>query len=163
VTDALAISEPYPTSLVRVEAFELNDAFAHAFKSVVGASPAAAGRAEAGKDGPALWAEPKVVLVSGDADALEAGLGAHAAVSDVSGAWRRIDLAGPIWREVLMVGGVFDAESASFGPGALAATMLHHAPVMIHARSENEASVYVAPSFAQGLRRAFLKASVRRG
>ena len=163
MTDALAISEPHATSLVRVEAFELSAAFAKAFKAAVGVAPPAACRAEAGKGGPVLWAEPKVMLVSGDAAALEEKLGAHAAVSDVSGAWRRIDLNGPIWREVLMVDGVFDAESARFGPGALAATVLHHAPVMIHAKSETEASVYVAPSFAHDLKSALLKAAARRG
>jgi sarcosine oxidase subunit gamma len=163
VTDALAISEPHATSLVRVEACDLSAAFAKAFKAAVGVAPPAAARAEAGKGGPVLWAEPTVMLVSGDAAALEEALGAHAAVSDVSGAWRRIDVTGPIWREVLMVDGVFDAESERFGPGALAATMLHHAPVMIHAQSETEASVYVAPSFAQDLKSAFLKAAARRG
>jgi len=163
VTDALAISEPHATSLVRIEAFELSAAFAKAFKAAVGVAPPAAASAEAGKGGPVLWAEPTVMLVSGEAAELETALGAHAAVSDVSGAWRRIDLTGRAWREVLMVDGVFDAESASFGPGALAATVLHHAPVMIHAQSETEASVYVAPSFAQDLKSALLKAAARRG
>ena len=163
MTDALAISEPHPTSLVRVEAFEMSAAYAKAFKAAVDVSPPAAGRAEAGKGGPVLWAEPKVLPASGDAAALEDALGAHAAVSDVSGAWRRIDLKGAIWREVLMVDGVFDAEDAGFGPGALAATVLHHAPVMIHVRSEEEASVYVAPSFAHDLKSALLKAAARRG
>jgi heterotetrameric sarcosine oxidase gamma subunit len=154
VTDPLTVSEPLPTRLVRVEAFALTPAFAKAFKAATGAPVPAAGRVTQGTAGPVLWAEPTVFLASGDADALSAALAAVAAVSDVSGAWQRLDLAGPGWRERLMIDGLFDAESPAFAVGCVAATMLHHAPVMLCPTGDAAVSVYVAPSFAADLRAA---------
>jgi heterotetrameric sarcosine oxidase gamma subunit len=154
VTDPLTVSDPQPTRLVRVEAFSLTPAFAEQFKAAVGAPVPAVGRVVEGSAGPVIWAEPKVVLASGDAAALSTALVEVAAVSDVSGAWRRIDLSGDGWRERLMVDGLFDAENPAFAAGCVAATMLHHAPVMLCPTGEDAVSVYVAPSFAADLRAA---------
>lgn len=154
VTDPVTVSEPQPTRLVRIEAFALTPAFAKAFKAAVGAPVPAAGKVVDAPAGPVIWAEPRAVLASGDAAALSAALSGIAAVSDVSGAWRRIDLTGPGWRERLMIDGLFDAESPAFAPGCVAATVLHHAPVMLCPTGSDGVAVYVAPSFAADLRAA---------
>jgi len=157
VTDPVIVSAPQPTRLVRVEAFAVDRAFAKAFKAAVGAAVPAVGKVTDAPAGPVIWAEPKVVLASGDADALSAGLGEVAAVSDVSGAWRRIDLVGAGWRGRLMIDGLFDAENPAFATGCVAATMLHHAPVMLCPTGDDAVSVYVAPSFAEDLRAALAR------
>ena len=158
MTEPLKISEPTSTSLVRVEAFAANSDFSTTFSAAIEVTPPVAGQASMGPNGPVLWAEPKAWLVSGDATALEAGLSEVAAVSDVSGAWRRIDVTGSGWRELLMIDGFFDAEHPSFAPGCVAATVLHHAPVMLHVTGTDSVAVYVAPSFAVDLVGAFRKA-----
>jgi len=159
VTDpvTLSVSEPQATRLVRIEAFALNPAFARAFEAAVGAPVPAVGKVVDAPAGPVIWAEPKVVLASGDAAALSAALSGVAAVSDVSGAWRRIDLAGPGWRERLMIDGLFDAENPAFAAGCVAATMLHHAPVMLCPTGSDGVAVYVAPSFATDLQAALAR------
>ncbi len=151
VTDVLTVSPPQPTRLVRVEAFALTPAFTEAFLAAVGAPAPAVGRVTEGPGGPVIWAEPTVVLASGEAAVLAAALAGVAAVSDVSGAWRRIDLGGDGWRARLMIDGVFDAENPAFATGCVAATVLHHAPVMLCPTGDASASVYVAPSFAGDL------------
>jgi heterotetrameric sarcosine oxidase gamma subunit len=155
VTDRLTVSETQPTRLVRIEAFALDAAFAETFAAAVGAPVPAVGRVTDGPCGPVIWAEPRAFLASGDAAGLATSLAAVAAVSDVSGAWRRIDLAGPGWRERLMIDGLFDAENPAFGTGCVAATVLHHAPVMLCPTADDAVSVYVAPSFAADLLAAF--------
>jgi heterotetrameric sarcosine oxidase gamma subunit len=151
VTDPVTVSDPQPTRLVRVEAFALDAAFAAVFGAAVGAPVPAVGKVTDAPAGPVIWAEPKVVLASGDAAALARALAEVAAVSDVAGAWRRIDLKGPGWRGRLMIDGLFDAEDPAFGTGCVAATMLHHAPVMLCPTADDAVAVYVAPSFAGDL------------
>ena len=107
VTDPVTVSDPQPTRLVRVEAFALDAAFAAVFGAAVGAPVPAVGKVTDAPAGPVIWAEPKVVLASGDAAALARALAEVAAVSDVAGAWRRIDLKGPGWRGRLMIDGLF--------------------------------------------------------
>jgi heterotetrameric sarcosine oxidase gamma subunit len=151
VTDRLTVSEAQPTRLVRVEAFALDAAFAETFAAAVGAPVPAVGRVTDAPSGPVIWAEPRAFLASGDAAGLAASLADVAAVSDVSGAWRRIDLAGSGWRERLMIDGLFDAENSAFATGCVAATVLHHAPVMLCPTGDETVLVYVAPSFAVDL------------
>ncbi len=157
VTDPVTLSEPQPTRLVRIEAFALDPAFAEAFEGAVGAPLPAVGRVTDAPAGPVIWAEPRAVLASGDAAALSAALSGVAAVSDVSGAWRRIDLTGPGWRERLMIDGLFDAESPGFAPGCVAATLLRHAPVMLCPTGRDGVLICVAPSFAADLRAALAR------
>ena len=156
VTDpvTLSVSEPQPTRMVRIEAFALDPAFAEAFEAAVGAPVPAVGRVTDAPAGPVIWAEPRAFLASGDGYALSEALSGVAAVSDVSGAWRRIDLTGPGWRARLMIDGLFDAESPAFAAGCVAATLLHHAPVMLCPTGDDAVSVYVAPSFAADLQAA---------
>jgi hypothetical protein len=50
-----------------------------------------------------------------------------------------------------MIGGVFDAESPSFGPGSMAGTVIHHMPVRLDVVSEGAVDAYVPPSYADDL------------
>ena len=70
MTDAVTVSAPQLTRLVRIEAFAADRAFAKAFKAAVGAAVPAVGKVTDAPAGPVIWAEPKVVLASGDAAAL---------------------------------------------------------------------------------------------
>jgi len=82
---------------------------------------------------------------------LEYELGDGGAVTDVSGAFSRLRLAGPRWRAALMIGGVFDAENPAFGPGASAGTLLRHAAVRYDVVAEDAVEIYVAPSYVADL------------
>jgi len=80
--------------------------------------------------------EPGVWRLLGVAEAaeftvvrLKEALASDGAVIDLSGAEGVLALRGEHWREALMIGGVFDAESLSFTVGAAAGTVLHHTPV----------------------------------
>lgn len=95
--------------------------------------------------------EPSVWLAEGDASALEAVLGEDGAITAIGGGVVRVRLAGPGWRELLMEGGVFDAEAASFGPGAAAATIIDHVGVRLHVTSEAACMVYVPSSYAASM------------
>lgn len=161
VTDPLNISDVSTTRLVRIEAFSLTPEFCAAFEAAVGVAPPAACRTADGAAGVVLWAEAKAWLADGDASALEAALGDHAAVSDVSGAWRRIDVTGEGWRTLMTIEGLLDVENPAFGPGCIAATVQHHAPVMLHVVTATHLAVYTAPSFAHHLHHALTTAARR--
>ncbi len=95
--------------------------------------------------------EPSVWLAEGDASGLEAVLGDDGAVTAIGGGVVRVRLAGPGWRELLMEGGVFDAEAASFAPGAAAATIIDHVNVRLHVTSDAACTAYVPSSFAAAM------------
>ncbi len=84
-------------------------------------------------------------------DRLEAVLGDDGGVTDLTGGFARIAVAGPAWRELLMIGGVFDAESAGFGVGSTAGTLLHHVAVRYDVVSDDEVHILLAPSYADDL------------
>ena len=161
VIEPLTIGDICTTRLVRIEAFSLTPHFRLAFEQVVGRALPDAGQGVEGPNGVLLWAEAKAWLVEGDASVLEAGLGDVAAVSDVSGAWRRIDIKGSAWRTLMTIEGLLDVESATFKTGSLAASLQHHAPVMLHVVSDAGLSIYTAPSFAHHLHTALHKAARR--
>ena len=84
-------------------------------------------------------------------DAVEAALGVDGAAVDLSGGFARLEIAGPAWRELLMTGGVFDAEDPAFGPGSTAGTVLYHAGVRYDVLDERRVHILVAPSYAHDL------------
>ena len=92
---------------------------------------------------------------------LEAALQADGAATDLSGGFTRLRLAGPDWRELLMIGGVFDAESADFGPDSTVGTLLHHIGVRYDVVAEDEVHIHVAPSYADDLLRHLRAAASR--
>jgi heterotetrameric sarcosine oxidase gamma subunit len=95
--------------------------------------------------------EPTVWLVEGDASALPAILGKDGALTSIGGGVVRIRLSGPGWRELLMEGGVFDAENPAFAPTCSAATIIDHVAVRLHVVSEEVCDAYVPASFSAGL------------
>jgi len=82
---------------------------------------------------------------------LGAALADDGAVSDISGAFTRITVSGRAWRDLLMIGGVFDAEAPSFGPGSVAGTVIHHLPVHLDVIGETQLEAYIAPSYVADL------------
>ena len=98
----------------------------------------------------------------GLSEPLAAALQGRGAVTDVSGGFRRIRVHGPLWRELLMIGGVFDAEHG-FPVGSTAGTVIHHLPVRLDAVDAGTVDAYVAPSYAEELLHHWRKARLRRG
>ena len=123
----------------------------------LGALPAV-GRAAVAGARRTLWWEPRTWLVCAPADdrdvtaeRLAERVGGDGAVTDVSGGWRRIRVQGPRWRELMMLGAVFDAESASFEPGCVAGTIIHHLPVRLDVVAHDIVDAYTPPSYADEL------------
>lgn len=83
--------------------------------------------------------------------AIVAAVADDGAATAIGGGLIRATLAGPGWRALLMVAGVFDAEDPAFGPGAAAATIIHHVPVWIVPVADDCAEVFFAASYARGL------------
>ncbi len=124
----------------------------------LGSALPAPGKADVADNWRALWWEPGTWLIRPTADALPASLAGlssaldgEGAVNDVSGAFRRIVLEGSAWRTLLMIGGVFDAESPAFGPGCVAGTVVHHIPVRLDVLSPATVEAYVPPSYVEDL------------
>jgi heterotetrameric sarcosine oxidase gamma subunit len=105
----------------------------------------------------AVRVEPTVWWLSGPLGleaglgAVEAALGGDGAAVDLSGGFARLEVAGPGWRELLMIGGVFDAEDPAFGPGSTAGTVLYHAGVRYDVVDDRRVQILVAPSYADDL------------
>ena len=95
--------------------------------------------------------EPTVWLAEGDVSALAAILGDDGSVTAIGGGIVRFRLSGPGWRALLMEGGVFNAEAASFGAGATAATIIDHVNVRLHVESDAACVAYVPASYAASL------------
>ncbi len=112
-----------------------------------------------------LWWEPGVWLVRGDAEGLQSSLeeavGDHGAVTNLSGGFVRIGVTGSLWRDLLMIGGVFDAENPNFGPGSVAGTVIHHMPVRLDVIGESAVEAYVPPSYAGDLMHHWTRSAAR--
>ncbi len=98
-----------------------------------------------------MWWEPKVWLVRGAATDFAEVLAEDGAAIDVAGAFSRLRIAGESWRELLMIGGVFDAESPNFGPDCIAGTVIHHLPVRLDVIDPETVDAYTPPSYAAEL------------
>jgi heterotetrameric sarcosine oxidase gamma subunit len=101
----------------------------------------------------AIRVEPTVWWLSGplvEAPAMiarvETALEGDGAVTEMSGAMSRLEVAGPAWRDLLMIGGVFDAEAETFGAGRTAGTLLHHIGVRYDVVDADRLHIHVAPS-----------------
>jgi heterotetrameric sarcosine oxidase gamma subunit len=92
--------------------------------------------------------EPTVWLVEGEIAGLEAILGEDGAITAIGGGIVRVRLGGSGWRKLLMEGGVFNAESASFAKGCSAATIIDHVNVRLHVTEADACMVYVPASYA---------------
>jgi heterotetrameric sarcosine oxidase gamma subunit len=98
-----------------------------------------------------MWWEPKVWLVRGTSTDFAEVLAEESAAIDVTGAFSRLRITGPDWRELLMIGGVFDAESPTFGPDCIAGTVIHHLPVRLDVIDAQTVDAYTPPSYAAEL------------
>jgi len=126
-------------------------------ESRLGASLPKPGKALAETGSRALWWEPQTWLMRAPSDAsalagrLSEASEGEGTVTDVSGAFRRIIVHGPEWRSLLMIGGVFDAESPAFGPGCVVGTVIHHMPVRLDVLSPTTVEAYAPPSYVEDL------------
>lgn len=112
------------------------------------------------EDGPraALWLGPDEWLVLGPPGAaptivseLETTLdGLHRSIVDVSANRVALELSGPRAKELLSKGCALDLHPRSWQPGMCAQTMLAHAAVILHERSETT-GILARPSFADYL------------
>lgn len=150
-----------------VHALELWDiGGAGAVADVLGFALPPAGRS-AGSDAlRAIRVEPMVWLVEGDGfdpAALAAAVEAYGALTAIGGGFVRASLRGEGWRQVLMRDGVFDAESAAFGPGCVAATVIAHVAVRLHVVAEDRCDALVPASYAGPLVESWRKIAGRIG
>jgi len=117
----------------------------------LGASLPKAGRSTTLNASRIMWWEPKVWLVRGFAADLADAIAEDGAAIDVTGAFSRLRITGAVWRELLMIGGVFDAESPTFGPDCIAGTVIHHLPVRLDVIDAHTVDAYTPPSYAAEL------------
>lgn len=85
------------------------------------------------------------------ADTVAARIGDAGGLTAMGGGLMRATLAGLGWRALLTISGLFDSEHAGFGSGAVAATIIHHVPVLIAVTKDLECEVYFAASYAPAL------------
>jgi len=98
-----------------------------------------------------MWWEPKVWLTRGSAADLADAIAEDGMAIDVTGAFSRLRITGAAWRELLMIGGVFDAESPGFAPDCIAGTVIHHLPVRLDVTDPQTVDAYTPPSYAAEL------------
>ncbi len=147
-----------PAALIAIDVWSDFDTVTARLADALNQAPPALGQSTA-LDGAwrALRLEPTVWWLVGpleDLDArltlLAAALGDDGAATDLSGGFDRLSIRGD-WREILMFGGVFDAESPAFAIDCTVGTVLHHVAVRYDVIDENEVLVFVAPSYAADL------------
>jgi heterotetrameric sarcosine oxidase gamma subunit len=163
---ALVIEEAPPEALLAVELWDEFDAAGRDLADLVGPLPAP-GRAASWGAGRVLWWEPRTWVARGPLEirdhlpgALDAALAGRGAVTDLSAGFRRLRLQGPMARELLMIGAVFDAEHG-FPVGSMVGTVIHHLPVRLDAVEAETIDAYVLPSYADNLLHHWRKAQGR--
>ncbi len=160
VTDAPRFHLQPRQALLRLELWGNAAAVGTNFAAAFGVGLPAASHAVSVGDLRVIWREPSAWMVAAPLAAsqdLSAKLteiaGPDGAVTDISGAAVRCTLTGPDWRALLTHGGVLDAEDPGFAPGCVAGTIVEHINIRIDVVSEDQADVYVAPSYAVDLLR----------
>lgn len=148
-----------PAGLIALELWTAEGAgFQRAGEALGWSLPGLGRSADLGEEWRALRVEPTVWWLSGPyADLpsrlafLEAVLGDSGAVTDLSGAFMRVAVSGPLWRDLLMIGGVFDAEDTAFGPGATAGTILRQIGVRHDVVADDRVHIHLPPSYGDHL------------
>ena len=87
-----------------------------------------------------------------DAGARSPDFGDDGALAPIGGGLVRATMTGD-WRVTLMLAGWFDAENPRFGPGDVAATVIHHVPVWIAPVADDRCEAYFPASYAPSLAR----------
>jgi len=147
VTDPLEIVVLAPEPLMQIEVW----GDVAAVEGRLGAALPKTGRSAMLNGSRVMWWEPKVWLVRGSSADLTEVLADDGATIDVTGAFSRLRIAGAAWRELLMIGGVFDAESPTFGPDCIAGTVIYHLPVRLDVIDVHSVDAYTPPSYAAEL------------
>ena len=162
----LAIEPAVADALLAIELWDDAEGASADLAGLIGPLPAPCRAAPSGLHR-VLWWEPQTWLVRAPLDLrdslpepLTAALEGRGAVTDVSGGFRRIRARGSKWRELLMIGGVFDAEHG-FPVGSVVGTVIHHLPVRLDAVDADTVDAYVAPSYAEELLHHWRKAQAR--
>jgi heterotetrameric sarcosine oxidase gamma subunit len=143
-----------PLPAASLHAFEIWSnpvAVAKRFKAATGNDLPALGRSGGTVAMRLIRYEPTVWLVEGDVTTLADILGEDGAITAIGGGIVRVRLSGSGWRELLMEGGVFDAENPDFAPGCSAATIIDHVAVRLHVVSDDSCIAYIPSSFSNGL------------
>lgn len=156
MTERLTIETGAPCGLIAVELWDgaVNPRLAEA----LGALPPIGRSASLGDGWRAIRVEPAVWWLSGPRDGappvldrLAATLGGSGAVVDLAGGFVPVRIAGEGWRELLTMGGVFDAEDPAFASDCTAGTILHHVAVRYDVVAADEVRAYVPPSYVDHL------------
>ncbi len=157
VLPALTVRRTEPEALFLVETWGDGAAVERRLAATGIATPAPCRSASSG-DLRLIWWEPNTWLIRAPkplrdetAARLTEALAGEGAVTEVSGAFVRVRVEGALWRSLLMIGGVFDAEAESFGPGSVAGTVIHHLPVRLDVIGDSAVDAYVPPSYAADL------------
>lgn len=124
---------------------------AQRFEAAFGASLPAAGSSLQMADRLLIRYEPTVWLAEGSIAGLADILGPDGGLTAIGGGIVRVRLSGPGWRSLLMAGGVFDAEAASFKAGCSAATLIDHVGVRLYVESADACLAYVPLSYAHDM------------
>ncbi len=169
VTEPVVIAVVEPFALVAVELWE--PAAEVAVADAIDATPPLPGLSAAlGEGWRAIRVEPLVWWLRGPLCGLarmmarlEAPLAGTGVAVDLTGGFAQLRIAGPGWRDLLMIGGVFDAEDPAFGAGCTASTVLHHVAVRYDVVGPDEVSAYAPPSHLEGLLHHWRGAAGRRG
>ncbi len=147
MTDPLEITVLPSEPLVQIEVW----GDVAAVERRLGASLPTAGRSTMLHAARVMWWEPKVWLVRGANTDLTEILAEDGAAIEVTGAFSRLRITGAAWRELLMIGGVFDAEAPAFGPECIVGTVMHHLPVRLDVIDALTVEAYTPPSYAAEL------------
>lgn len=164
----LRLTSPAAACLIRFEVWSDPEACLERLAKALGAELPKAGRSVTIGKLRLIWLEPMTWLVRGPQTeaterlgAIDAALGQDGGACDISGALVRVQISGPAWRTLLTIGGVFNAEAATFAPGCMAATVIAHAPVRLDVISKTEIEAYTPPSYAPDLMAFWDKAAAR--
>jgi len=95
------------------------------------------------------------------ASAAQLFAGADTAIVDISGSLTGVRIEGAGWRDLLMIGGVFDAEDRAFTTGRVARTVMHHAPLLIDVAGDDAAEAWIPASYAGEVLATWHKAAAR--
>jgi sarcosine oxidase gamma subunit len=105
---------------------------------------------------PVIHIEPRrwwLIGATSAAEVLSRQIASHGNLTPIGGGMMRAELRGVGWRDLLMVGGWFDAENTAFTVGCSAATLIHHIPVCLHVREAEVCDVYFAASYREAFER----------
>jgi heterotetrameric sarcosine oxidase gamma subunit len=80
---------------------------------------------------------------------LSAVAGTDGTIVEVTAALQGCRISGPGWRDLLMIAGVFDAESPDLVAGSVARTVMHHSAVLIDVLAADSVHAYVPSSYAE--------------